>query len=144
MALSQGVTVKALAERAGVSTDTVRHYVRIGLLRPKRDATNGYKLFFEAEMRRLKFIRGAQALGFSLDEIALILDLGNRGESPCPNVRQILQRHIDDNRARLEELRTRQARMEAVLKKWSDMPDGHPDDSSICHLIEKVSGLREF
>jgi len=141
MALSQGMTVKELADRVGVTTGTVRHYARIGLLSPSRDAGNGYKLFFDNDMRRLKFIRNARMLGFSLGEIGLIFEQSGKGESPCVSVRQLLQCHIEENRARLDELTALQLRMENALKMWNKMPDKEPRGTSICHLIESFADL---
>jgi MerR family Zn(II)-responsive transcriptional regulator of zntA len=141
MALKQEMTVKGLAERVGVSVGTVRHYARIGLLSPRRDAVNGYKLFFENDIRRLKFIRNARMLGFSLDEIGLILEQSGKGESPCLSVRQLLQHHIEENRAKIEELTALQLRMERALEMWNKMPDMEPSGTSICHLIESFADL---
>ena len=60
------------------------------------------------------------------------------GESPCPTVSEILQRRIEDNRKRIEELLRLQNRMEEALAQWNDMPDGVPDGHTICVLIESM------
>jgi len=132
------ITVSELAKLAGVTTDTVRHYVRIGLLKPRRDPSNRYKLFAEVDVRRLHFIRQAKSLGYTLDEIAQIFHDSGRGRSPCPRVREIIQSRIAGNKVRLEELIGLQQRMEDALERWKTMPDGMPDGESICHLIEST------
>jgi len=135
------ITVKELAKRTGVTPDAVRYYVRIGLLKPRRNPGNRYKLFAEADVRRLHFIRQAKSLGYTLDEIAQIFHDSSRGRSPCPRVRQIIQNRIKENRARLEELNVLQRRMEDALGRWQAMPDGLPDGESVCHLIESIDGI---
>lgn len=92
------ITVSALARRAGVKPDTVRHYVRIGLLKPRRNPANGYRLFTETDVRRLHFIRQAKALGYTLDEIVQIFHDSASGRSPCPRVREIIQSRITENK----------------------------------------------
>lgn len=130
------MTVNDIAQRADVAPDTVRYYTRVGLLKPERNPENGYKLFGKNDVYRLKFIRQAQALGFTLKEIGEILGDADAGESPCPKVRDIIVRHINENRRKIEELQNLQARMEAALEKWKDMPDGVPSGLHVCHLIE--------
>ena len=130
------MTVNDIAQRADVAPDTVRYYTRVGLLKPKRHPENGYKLFGKNDVFRLRFIRQAQALGFTLKEIGEILGDADAGSSPCPKVRDIIVRHINENRRKIEELQNLQARMEAALDKWKDMPDGIPNGLHVCHLIE--------
>ncbi len=67
----------ALWPSAGVSIDTVRYYERGGLLAPKARLASGYRRYSELEVARLRFIRRAQALGFSLKEVKQLLTLSN-------------------------------------------------------------------
>jgi len=62
----------------------------------------------------------------------------DKGRSPCPRVREIIQRRMWENRQRLDELNALQTRMEDAVQQWSAMPDGMPDGHSICHLIESL------
>lgn len=135
------LTVSELSKTANVTADSVRHYVRIGLLKPKRHPGNGYKLFQGEDVKKVKFIRQAKTLGFTLNDIKKILDHGNKGQSPCPTVRKIIEKHIEENKVKLAELVVLQKRMENALKKWQSMPDGEPDGHAICHLIESVKGF---
>jgi len=132
------LTVTQLARQAGVTVDTVRHYARIGLLQSERNPRNGYRLFDREDIQRLRFIRQAQGLGFTLTNIGQILDDARRGISPCPQVRKIIAWRIEENREKLRQLNALQQRMEHALKKWQDMPDYAPGDGSICALIESV------
>lgn len=137
--MQKKLTLTEFAKRSGMTADTVRHYIRIGLLKPERDPVNRYRLFSNRDMTRLRFIRQAKDLGYTLSDISQIFEDSARGHSPCPRVRAIIQRRIEENHRRLEELNRLQARMEDALAKWEIMPDGVPDGDSVCHLIESVS-----
>lgn len=128
--------VAQVARKTGVTPDTVRHYTRIGLLRPDRDASNGYKRFDEADIARLMFVKHARALGLSLTEIGEILASADHGDSPCPMVRELVKRHLDDVKARIRELKSLESRMDAALAQWDALPDGVPNGDHVCHLID--------
>ena len=132
------MTVVKLAKQTRVSSDTIRYYVRVGLLTPGRNQDNNYQLFDAQDAKRLKFINDAKQLGFSLKEIRTIIEQSERGNSPCPTVRKIIQDRIEENRRKLEQLQALQNRMESALSQWSEMPDGEPDGHCICHLIESA------
>ncbi|MGB1257877.1 MAG: MerR family transcriptional regulator [Thiolinea sp.] len=134
-------TVSEVAKQTGISAHTVRYYVREGLLEPSEQAANQYRLFSPKAVSRLRFIRTAKILGFTLNEIRQILEHAGLGESPCADVREIIQQHIVENRRRIEEMQQLQQRMEQALDKWQDMPNRTPDGHSICHLIESMSGI---
>lgn len=136
-------TVTELARQANVTPDTVRHYVHIGLLSPEKNPVNGYKYFNDADVTRIRFIRQAKNLGFTLTDIGIILNHSMAGDSPCPQVREIIQRRIEENRSKLQALKILQKRMESALDKWEHMPDGFPDGDSICHLIESIIPVDE-
>lgn len=138
---SAGATTTAtgLARQAQVPTHVVRYYTRIGLLRPARDPVNGYKLFAEVHLKRLRFILQAKALGYTLGEIGAIIKEAERGKSPCPRVREIIKQRIADNHQRLEEMLSLQRRMERALRAWAKMPDGVPDGKAVCQLIEEIA-----
>jgi DNA-binding transcriptional MerR regulator len=129
------MTVTELARCAEVTPDTVRHYVRIGLLKPMRHRNNGYKLFTENDLDKLHFIRKARNLGYHLSEIAEILSEACQGRSPCPRVRDIIRKRIVENRCKLDEMLALQVRMEQALSVWEELPDGVPDGRLVCHLI---------
>jgi len=130
------MTVSELARAANVTPHVVRHYTQIGLLMPTRDPENDYKRFSETELKRLRFIRKARELGYTLAEIGEILHHANHGKSPCPMVRLILERRIEETRRKVDELQQLQRRMEEALAEWCDMPDSVPDGHTVCHLIE--------
>ncbi len=131
--------VKILADMANVTADAVRYYTRAGLLNPKRDKYNQYQLFDQHDLLRLQFIRRAKTLGFSINDIKKILNGSEYGKSPCPMVRQVIEKNITKNKQQLIEALALQKRMEDAVKTWGQLPDGVPNGHSICHLIEVVT-----
>ncbi len=130
------LTVNELAKQGAAPAHVVRYYTRIGLIKPSGQQENGYRLFKSRDVNRLRFIRMARQLGFTLSEIGEITRHADKGKSSCGDVRKIIQRHIRENRTRIEQMLKLQYRMEQALKKWQNMPDGVPDGHSVCHLIE--------
>jgi DNA-binding transcriptional MerR regulator len=135
--------VNQLAKAAGVSADTVRHYVRLGLIRAVKDPQNGYRFFPASSVQRLKFIRTAQQLGFKLQDIQLIFADAEQGDSPCPRVRELIAAQIEQSAVRIRELQVLQARMQEALRRWDHMSDGKPDGHSVCRLIESLEPISE-
>jgi len=133
------LTVSTLSKATETTPDTIRHYVRVGLLAPSRNPDNGYRLFSNGDIKKVCFIRRAKGLGFTLHEIQTIFNHGSAGQSPCPAVRSMIQQRINKNRSKLAELNKLQQRMDSALEKWKTMPDGEPDGEAICHLIESIN-----
>lgn len=129
-------TVNELALKCKAPAHVVRYYTRIGLIEPAELQDNGYRLYAPRDARRLRFIRMAKQLGFTLNEIKSITQHADRGESPCADVRKIIQNRIHENRVKISEMLQLQDRMEQALTQWQNMPDGVPDGNSVCHLIE--------
>ncbi len=132
------ITVSELSKVSKTTTDAIRHYVRIGLLAPSRNPANGYKLFNNDDIKRVKFICRAKGLGFTLRDIKIIFDHSHDGLSPCPVVRKMIQQRINENRSKLADLNALQQRMDDALERWRLMPDGEPDGQAICQLIESI------
>ncbi|RUM94549.1 MAG: MerR family transcriptional regulator [Thiothrix sp.] len=134
------LTVSQLATRSDSAPHVVRYYARIGLIRFVGRQQNGYRLFKSQDAARLRFIRMAKQLGFTLSEIKQIIRHADMGESPCGDVRKIIEHRIDENRSKIKAMLKLQIRMEKALKQWRQMADGIPDGDSVCHLIESIEG----
>lgn len=132
------LTVNELAQQSDVPAHVVRYYVRIGLIQAATTQENGYRLFAPEDVIRIRFIRMAKHLGFTLNEIRQITQHADMGESPCDDVRNIIQHRIKENRVKIEEMLKLQERMEEALEQWQQMPNGTPDGHSVCHLIESM------
>jgi DNA-binding transcriptional MerR regulator len=132
-------TASLLAKKAHVPLFTIRYYTRIGLLKPSRDLRNGYKIYRRSDTERLQFIAAAKELGFTLAEIEEILGHAVHGDSPCPMVREVVERRIEENKEKIRELNRLQKRLEAAAKMWRSMKNSEPDGHSVCRLIESFS-----
>ena len=135
------LTASVLAKTSDVPIYTVRHYTRIGLLQPKRNYGNNYQIYQPSDQARLNFIVTAKELGFTLNEIKNILDEAENGHSPCPMVREIIEKHLTENRQKIKKLEKLQTKMEAAKQQWSKMKNSTPDGHSVCRLIEFVAEL---
>ena len=110
-ATDRGLSIGALAEAAGVGVETVRYYQRRGLVGEPQRPAGAIRRYGGADAARLKFIKAAQRLGFSLDEVAqlLRLDDGTR----CDEARSLAEAHLLEVRQRLRDLR----RIEGTLAR---------------------------
>jgi len=110
----EGLRIGELARRAGTSTDTIRYYERLGLLRVPTRSESDYRLYSDVDVGRLLFIRRAKLLGLSLDDIRGLLGLAEEGA--CPPLRQqvaeLLRQKIDACEAQLAELTAFKASLE--------------------------------
>ena len=107
-----------LSRLAGVSSDTLRHYERLGIL-PKPPRTNGgYRDYPECSLNRVRLIQNALKVGFSLSELATILKMRDREEAPCQRVRAMAGRKLQDLKRQINELRTMRDQLERILDDW--------------------------
>src|SRR5581483_6444195 len=110
--------VGAVAKAAGVGVQTLHYYERIGLLpKPARSEAN-YRVYSADAVRRVTFIKKAQALGFSLTEIKEILELKSHGRAPCCKVTELGEKHLRDIDARLAQLRRYRQAVARSLNSW--------------------------
>ncbi|AKC87088.1 heavy metal-responsive transcriptional regulator [Pseudoxanthomonas suwonensis] len=110
-----------LARKAGVNIDTVRYYERQGLLPPARRLASGYREYAEADLRRLRFVRQARALGFTLEDIGELLSLSSRGDNDMAGMKATAAARLADVDARIAEL----ARIRDALRSLVDACPGH-------------------
>lgn len=138
--MSQSVlTVGELAERAGVGVQTLHYYERVGLLpKPDRSASN-YRLYQPDALRRVQFVKKAQALGFTLEEIKGILDLRKKGGAPCRSVADAGKKHLQELDARIAALQEFRRELAAVVPKWEKETSGQRKCAGeFCDLIERL------
>ncbi len=118
---------------SGVGVEALRFYERRGLLgRPSRTESN-YRVYDESVLERLDFIRRAQAVGFTLDEIGEILAESADGRSPCRHVRELARRKLEELDRRLAELRRHRADLARTLAEWDERGE---EEGHVCGLIE--------
>ena len=130
-----------LAKLAGVKPDTVRFYERSGLLpKPARTASE-YRLYDEATVNQLRFIKKAQSLGFSLDEVRRIIRLRGQGSRTCHSVLAIAEATLDETEIKLRELQKFRDALAANLKRWRKPPAKRKCAAEFCDLIESSSQM---
>jgi MerR family copper efflux transcriptional regulator len=125
--------IGALARRAGVRVDTVRYYERSGLLAPKLRLQSGYRRYGAAELARLRFIRRAQTLGFSLKEIRDLLAL-SKGRDVA-RVKRAAQGKLADVEQRIAALQ----RVRDGLAMLIEACPGHGDPTD-CPILKALGG----
>lgn len=115
---SDGFLSGELARLAGVSTDTLRHYERKGVLPTARRLSNGYRKYSPDSIDRVRLIRRALAVGFTLDELARFMKARDQGQAPCREVRSLAQEKLAEVESRLEELLALRDELCATLVDW--------------------------
>ncbi|HVS75264.1 MAG TPA: MerR family transcriptional regulator [Candidatus Acidoferrales bacterium] len=128
-----------LARLAGVSTDTLRHYERIGVLvRPPR-ASNGYRVYSAVSLNRVLVLQSAVRAGFSLAELARILGLREHGGAPCRMVHSLARqkiRSLDQQILRLQELK---AFLAKLARDWATRLRKTPPGQK-AYLLDSLAG----
>lgn len=122
-----------LAGQLGVTTKAIRFYERIGLLPDPPRTPSGYRSYEEGDVDRLVFIKTAQRLGLTLDEIKEIIAFRDRGEQPCGYVAEVLQRQVADLDARIREMR---ALRDELRRLQARAAQGMTAESKFCGVIE--------
>ena len=107
-----------MARLAGVSTDTLRHYERKGVLAKPRRNANGYRAYGPEAVERVRLVRRALAVGFTLDELARILKERETGRAPCRSVRELAAAKLAEVEERLGEMKAVRDELRATLKDW--------------------------
>lgn len=122
-----------VAERTGLTAPTIRYYESIGLVKPPARSEAGYRRYSDTTVEELGFIKKAQALGFSLDEIAEILKLSRAGRRPCSHVLDLARRHLSAVDERIQQLQRFRAQLANEIGKW----DGRrqPTCEGLCEII---------
>ncbi|MBI3433598.1 MAG: helix-turn-helix domain-containing protein [Proteobacteria bacterium] len=118
-ARAQGVSIGELSRRTGVHIETIRYYEKIKVLPAPPRTAGGRRVYGPVSTRTLAFIRRARELGFTLDEIRALLDLGGPGKASCAEVRDIAAHHLDDIRAKIADLRKLEILLASTIAKCS-------------------------
>lgn len=107
-----------LARLAGVSSDTLRHYERKGLLARPRRSTNGYREYPASDLDRVRLVRGALRIGFTLDELARLLRVRDGGGAPCHEVRALAGAKLSAVETQLRELGSLRDELRRLMRDW--------------------------
>ncbi len=129
-----------LARMAGVSPDTLRHYERKGLLPTAARSPNGYREYPAEALARVRLVRRAVALGFTLDELARIVKVRDEGGAPCREVRALAASKLALLEGRVTELQAACDRLRSVLDHWDTLLDRTPAGKRAA-LLEALDGM---
>ena len=125
------LTIGRLAATAGVHVETIRYYQRRGLLAEPVRPLGGVRHYDGEQLARLQFIRRAQTVGFTLDEIAELLSV--HGRQACEETRQLTQHKLADVRRRMDELRQLETELEQLVAACDVAADGE-HCPALCYL----------
>lgn len=107
-----------LAKAAGVSRDALRYYERHHLLPPAQRAQNGYRCYPPQSLARVRLIRAALGIGFTVDELADIFSARDRGMAPCRQVHALAMEKAQALRVRIEEMTALHRALERAIRGW--------------------------
>jgi len=128
-----------VAAAVRLDPQTIRYYERRGLLpEPQRDPS-GYRTYDHSVITRLQFIRAGQGVGFTLVEIASILDLRGDGVTPCTHVRDLLSTKLRDVRTRQDELAILGEELEGLISRSDQLDPVDCADTDSCHVIPRTT-----
>ena len=137
MKSDQHLLIGRLAKLAGVKPDTIRFYERTGLLPKPERQENGYRVYAGTALKRVRFIKKAQSLGFTLDSIQRILALRGRGREACRCVVSIAESTLAETEEKLREMQKFASALSENLARWRNMEGkGAPMADEFCGLIE--------
>lgn len=136
----RGLLIGELAKEVAVKSDTIRFYERNGLLPKPQRLASGYRVYDEAALKQLRFIKQAQALGFTLDEIKRILSLRGQGSQTCRCVVAIAEATLGETREKLDHLQKFHDALAKNLRRWRrSAKDGRKVAADFCRLIESAA-----
>ncbi len=122
MSASGNATIGSLAKSAGVNVETVRYYQRIGLLEQPHAAPGSVRRYSLATLKKLRFIKQAQALGFSLDEVRLLLALSDG--THCVETRLLAEKKLEAVNEKIRRLTGMQQALERLVSACEDGSEG--------------------
>jgi MerR family mercuric resistance operon transcriptional regulator/MerR family gold-responsive transcriptional activator of gol and ges genes len=131
--MTEGWTIGQLAKAVDVNVQTVRYYERLKLLSPSARRPSGYRIYGEHEERQLRFIKNAQALGFTLQEIAELLKLRVTSTARCGDIQRRARAKLTHVEAKVRDL---QALAEALRNLIRNCRAGQPTDR--CPILQSL------
>jgi MerR family mercuric resistance operon transcriptional regulator len=130
------LTIGKLAKTCDVKVDTVRYYERKGLLLPLERTESGYRVYSADSVKRLRFVRKAQSLGFTLEEIRELLELSDQPEADCADVREKAKDKITEIEKRITDLIS----IKESLGELSEYCPGKGKPLSDCSILKHFYG----
>ena len=130
-----------LARLFGISSDTLRHYERMGLIAATPRSSNRYREYPPQTVDRVNLIRSALAVGFTIRELSRILQARDRGRVPCREVRTLAEQKLHSVEERLRELKQTRTALQTLLTDWERRLANTPNDQP-ARLLESLQHPR--
>ena len=136
-ALSLGMhNIGDAATLSGVTAKMIRHYESIGLIPPATRTFANYRLYNDADVHRLRFIKRARTFGFSLEHIQVLLDLWSNPRRASAKVKALAQAHAEDLAQKVREMQAMQRTLEDLARHC------HGDDRPTCPILDDLAATR--
>ena len=126
-------TIGDLARETDVPISTVRYYERAGLVTPDRRTDMNYRVYEDGAVERMRFIRSAQAAGFTLADVKVLLELKDGNTTKCKEVRPVIEKRLAEVETRIEELKD----IRHVLDSFIDICQ-HTDGDEPCSVMDQL------
>ncbi|MDP8904096.1 MAG: heavy metal-responsive transcriptional regulator [Chloroflexota bacterium] len=132
-----------LARQSGVPATALRYYEKAGLLPIPRRTESGYRAYDDEALRRLEFIRAAQAVGLKLTEIREAIAIRERGSSPCQHVLELIERRRAEVASRIAELQRLDRDLARVAQQGNRLNPADCQPWAVCGVIP-VDGVNRI
>jgi MerR family mercuric resistance operon transcriptional regulator len=114
---ASGISRGAFSKKSGVNGETIRYYEKINLIPEPARTTNGYRIYDVSQLKRLSFIKRCRELGFTLREIAVLLELVDGGDYTCAEIRDRTVTHLKDVDDKIRDLRKMQQTLRQMVSE---------------------------
>jgi DNA-binding transcriptional MerR regulator len=139
--MDAALTIGRLAQRSGTNPPTIRYYEQIGLLKRADRKDGGHRVYSDADLRRLTFIRRCRDFGFPIEQVRSLVDLLENGDRSCVEARDLARDNLDAVRAKLTELQALEASLVQLVNDCETACVGGP--GSACVILEDLSEPRK-
>ncbi|MEH2354935.1 heavy metal-responsive transcriptional regulator [Nostoc sp.] len=126
-----------VTDLTGIPIRTIRYYESLGLINSLRRTEGGFRQFSLDVLTRLAFIKRAQNLGLSLEEIGSILQVYDQGQTPCGEIKEKLKDKVLQIDRQIDQLLTLRSEIKGLLSGWKNISDHH--EKTICPIIQNTS-----
>ncbi|MEH2213870.1 MULTISPECIES: heavy metal-responsive transcriptional regulator [unclassified Nostoc] len=126
-----------VTDLTGIPIRTIRYYESLGLINSLRRTEGGFRQFSLDVLTRLAFIKRAQNLGLSLEEIGNILQVYDQGQTPCGEIKEKLEDKVLQIDRQIDQLLTLRSEIKGLLSGWKNISDHH--EKTICPIIQNTS-----
>jgi MerR family transcriptional regulator, copper efflux regulator len=131
------MTIGTIAGRTGCSVPTVRYYEEIGLLPAAARKSGGHRVYGDADLNRLLFIRRCRDFGFSVEEVRALIALIDNPERDCAEARDVAETHLGRVRQKLGELKALETSLAGFVESCTAECAGGP--AACCTILEDLS-----